>query len=57
MLHSPQHVVVRWGDTAVAESARPRMLLETGLRVHWYLPRAGLKPDQPQPQPRRTSAS
>jgi len=28
-------------DVVIAESSRPRMLLESGLPVRWYLPREG----------------
>jgi uncharacterized protein (DUF427 family) len=43
VLRSSRHVVVRWGDVVVAESIRPRMLLETGLPVRWYLPREDVR--------------
>jgi uncharacterized protein (DUF427 family) len=45
VLRSSRHVVVRWGDTVVADSTRPRMLLETGLLVRWYLPREDVRAD------------
>jgi uncharacterized protein (DUF427 family) len=45
VLRSSRRVVVRWGDTVVAESNRPRMLVETGLPVRWYLPREDVRPD------------
>jgi uncharacterized protein (DUF427 family) len=49
VLRSSRHVVVRWGDTVVAESSRPRMLLETGLRIRWYLPREDVRTDLLEP--------
>ncbi len=39
VLRSSRHVHVMVDDTVVAESTRPRMLLESGLPVRWYLPR------------------
>ncbi len=49
VLRSSRHVVVRWGDTVVAESTRPRMLVETGLPVRWYLPREDVRTDLLEP--------
>jgi uncharacterized protein (DUF427 family) len=43
VLRSSRRVVVRWGDRVVAESTRPRMLLETGLPIRWYLPREDVR--------------
>lgn len=45
VLRSSRHVQVRWGDAVVADSTRPRMLLETGLRARWYLPREDVRAD------------
>jgi uncharacterized protein (DUF427 family) len=45
VLRSSRHVQVRWGETVVADSTRPRMLLETGLPVRWYLPREDVRTD------------
>jgi uncharacterized protein (DUF427 family) len=45
VLRSSRHVVIRWGNTVVADSTRPRMLLETGLPVRWYLPREDVRTD------------
>lgn len=45
VLRSSRHVVVRWGDTVVADSVRPRMLCETGLPIRWYLPREDVRTD------------
>ena len=39
VLRSSRRVEVRSGDTLVAESTRPRMLMESGLPVRYYLPR------------------
>ena len=36
---STDHVVIRVGDTTVAESRRPTVLDETGLPTRYYLPR------------------
>jgi uncharacterized protein (DUF427 family) len=49
VLRSSRRVVVRWGDTVVADSTRPRMLLETGLRPRWYLPREDVRTDLLEP--------
>ncbi|TQN42869.1 uncharacterized protein (DUF427 family) [Blastococcus colisei] len=38
VLRSSRHLVVRWGNTIVADSTRPRMLLESGLPPRWYVP-------------------
>ncbi len=45
VLRSSRHVVVRWGDVVVADSTRPRMLVETGLPIRWYLPREDVRTD------------
>jgi uncharacterized protein (DUF427 family) len=38
VLKSSRRVRVRVGDALVADSQRPRMLIESGLPVRWYLP-------------------
>ncbi|WP_270887850.1 DUF427 domain-containing protein [Pedococcus sp. 5OH_020] len=38
VLRSSRHVVVRLGQTVLAESRRARALVETSLPVRWYLP-------------------
>ncbi len=43
VLRSSRRVRVRIGGTVVAESTRPRMLLETGLPVRYYLPREDVR--------------
>jgi uncharacterized protein (DUF427 family) len=49
VLRTSRRVVVRWGDAVVAESARPRMLLEAGLPVRWYLPGEDVRADLLEP--------
>lgn len=49
VLRSSRHVRVRIGDTVVADSARPRMLLESGLPVRWYLPREDVRTELLEP--------
>jgi uncharacterized protein (DUF427 family) len=45
VLRSSRHVRVTVGDTAVAHSTRPRMLLESGLPVRWYVPPEDVRTD------------
>ena len=45
VLRSTRRVRVRVGDTLVADTTRPRMLIETGLPVRWYLPRQDVLTD------------
>jgi len=45
VLRSSRHVQVRLGATVVASSTRPRMLLESGLPVRFYLPREDVRED------------
>ncbi|MDP5182620.1 DUF427 domain-containing protein [Blastococcus sp. BMG 814] len=45
VLRSSRHVVVRWGDTVVADSTQPRMLLESSLPPRWYLPAEDVRTD------------
>jgi uncharacterized protein (DUF427 family) len=49
VLRSSRRVHVRVGDTLVADSTRPRMLLESGLPVRWYLPREDVRADLLEP--------
>jgi uncharacterized protein (DUF427 family) len=49
VLRSSRHVRVTVAGTVVAESARPRMLLESGLPVRWYLPREDVRTDLLEP--------
>ncbi|NLG20880.1 MAG: DUF427 domain-containing protein [Actinomycetales bacterium] len=44
-LTSSRHVVVRLGDTVLAESTRPVALFETHLPPRWYLPREDVRLD------------
>ncbi|WP_109474036.1 DUF427 domain-containing protein [Ornithinimicrobium cavernae] len=44
-LESSRHVVVRLGDTVLAESTRPVALFETHLPPRWYLPREDVRLD------------
>ncbi|QGN57085.1 DUF427 domain-containing protein [Nostocoides sp. HKS02] len=45
VLRSNRHVVVRLGDTVLAESRRAHALFETSLPVRWYLPREDVRMD------------
>ena len=45
VLRTSRRVVVQVGDTVVADSTRPRMLLESGLPVRWYLPPEDVRTD------------
>lgn len=45
VLDSSRHVVVEVGGEVVAESRRPKLLLETGLPVRYYLPLADVRLD------------
>jgi len=45
VLRSSRHVRVEVGGVSVAESSRTMMLIETGLPVRWYLPRADVRMD------------
>jgi uncharacterized protein (DUF427 family) len=49
VLRSSRRVRVVVAGTVVADSARPRMLLESGLPVRWYLPREDVRTDLLQP--------
>ena len=45
VLRSDRHVVVRLGDTVLADSRRAHALYETSLPVRWYLPREDVRMD------------
>ncbi len=49
VLRSSRRVRVLVAGTVVAYSARPRMLLESGLPVRWYLPREDVRTDLLEP--------
>ncbi len=49
VLRSSRNVRVTVGGTVVAQSDRPRMLLESGLPVRWYLPREDVRTDLLEP--------
>jgi uncharacterized protein (DUF427 family) len=49
VLRSSRRVRVRVGDMLVADSTRPRMLIESGLPVRWYLPREDVRTDLLEP--------
>lgn len=53
-LPSSRHVVVRVGDTVVADSHRPTILYETGLRPRYYLPPDDVRVDLLTPTDSRT---
>ena len=54
VLRSDRHVRVQLGEVVLAESTRPTMLIETGLPVRWYLPRADVRMDLLTPSERHT---
>ena len=54
VLRSSRHVRVTVDGTVVAESTRPRMLLESGLPERWYLPREDVRTDLLEPSPTTT---
>jgi uncharacterized protein (DUF427 family) len=49
VLRSSRHVQVRIGDAVVADSTRPRMLIESGLPVRYYLPREDVRTELLEP--------
>ncbi len=49
VLRSSRRVRVRVRETVVADSTRPRMLIESGLPVRWYLPREDVRMDLLEP--------
>ncbi len=54
VLPSSRHVRVSVGDSLVADSTRPRMLIESGLPVRWYLPREDVCSALLEPSPTTT---
>ena len=54
VLRTSRRVRVRVHGTLVAESTRPRMLLESGLPVRWYLPPDDVRTALLQPSARTT---
>jgi uncharacterized protein (DUF427 family) len=54
VLRSTRHVRVEVGGVTVAESSRPRVLLETLLPPRWYLPRGDVRMDLLAPSETRT---
>ncbi len=54
VLSSSRRVRVRARDTILADSTRPRMLIESGLPVRWYLPREDVRVDLLEPSSTRT---
>lgn len=49
VLRTSRRVSVLVGDTLVADSTQPRMLIESGLPVRWYLPRKDVRMDLLEP--------
>jgi uncharacterized protein (DUF427 family) len=49
VLKSSRRVQIRLHDMLVADSTRPRMLIESGLPVRWYLPREDVRTDLLEP--------
>ncbi len=49
VLRSSRRVQIRLKDTLVADSTEPRMLIESGLPVRWYLPRENVRTDLLEP--------
>jgi len=45
VLHSSRHVKIVVGDVVVAETARPRLLFETGLPTRYYIPKVDARLD------------
>ena len=54
VLRSDRRVRVEIGNTTVAESSRSLMLIETGLPVRWYVPRADVRSDVFRPSAKQT---
>jgi uncharacterized protein (DUF427 family) len=57
VLQSSRHVVVRLGDSVLAESTRPLALFETGLPTRWYLPAEDVRMDLLEPSDKRTGCA
>jgi uncharacterized protein (DUF427 family) len=55
VLRSSRHVRVELDGHTVAESARPLLLLETGLPERWYLPRADVRQELLRPSDKVTA--
>ncbi len=49
VLRSSRRVLVRFDGTVVADSTRPRMLIESGLPVRYYLPREDARTEMLEP--------
>ncbi len=49
VLRSSRRVLVRLGNTVVADSTRPSMLIESGLPVRYYLPREDVRTELLEP--------
>jgi len=49
VLRSSRRVLVRFDGTVVADSTRPRMLIESGLPVRFYLPREDARTEMLEP--------
>ncbi|MGV9714123.1 DUF427 domain-containing protein [Gordonia sp. NPDC003424] len=56
-LTTTRHVVIRAGDTVLAESRRPTLLLETQLPPRHYLPREDVRMDRLVPSETRTTCA
>ncbi|MBC7596032.1 MAG: DUF427 domain-containing protein [Kineosporiaceae bacterium] len=54
VLRSDRHVRVEVGGSTIAESCRSMMLVETGLPVRWYVPRADVQLDALQQSDKHT---
>ena len=52
--HADAHVVVRHDGTVLADSRRPVLLHETGLRARYYLPREDVRLELLEPSARTT---
>lgn len=57
VLTSSRHVVVSLDGTILADSHRPKLLLETGLPPRWYLPRDDVSVDLLEPSDHRTTCA
>jgi uncharacterized protein (DUF427 family) len=57
IVHSSRHVVVRIGDTALAESTSPCLLFEPPLPVRYYLPREDVRRELLQPSDTQTTCA
>src|SRR3954467_11303528 len=57
VLQSDRHVRVEVGGVTVAESSRPKMLIETSLPVRWYLPLEDVRTDLLTPSSSHTTCA